>query len=62
MKKLKSLAHRQWREYSDMVEAIVVIANDEYLLKAEESPYMMKDRPVLPSRMTLSLITSGVVA
>jgi len=34
-------------EYSDMVEAIVVIANGELLLKAEESPYMMKDRPVL---------------
>ena len=34
-------------EYSDMVEAIVVIANDGQLLKAEESPYMMKDRPVV---------------
>jgi hypothetical protein len=34
-------------DYSDMVEAIVVIANDGLLLKAEESPYMMKDRPVL---------------
>jgi hypothetical protein len=34
-------------EFTDMVEAIVVIANDEYLLKAEESPYMMKDRPIV---------------
>ena len=34
-------------EYSDMVEAVVVIANGELLLKAEESPYMMKDRPIL---------------
>lgn len=34
-------------DYSDMVEAIVVIANDGLLLKAEESPYMMKDRPVI---------------
>jgi hypothetical protein len=34
-------------DYQDMVEAIVVIANDGMLLKAEESPYMMKDRPVL---------------
>ena len=34
-------------EYSDMVEAIIVIANDSQLLKAEESPYMMKDRPVV---------------
>jgi hypothetical protein len=34
-------------DYSDMVEAIVVIANDGLLLKAEENPYMMKDRPVI---------------
>jgi hypothetical protein len=34
-------------DYSNMVEAIVVIANDGLLLKAEESPYMMKDRPVI---------------
>ena len=29
------------------VEAIVVIANEGVLLKAEESPYMMQDRPVV---------------
>ena len=34
-------------EYSDMIEAVVVIADNQYLLKAEESPYMMKDRPVV---------------
>ena len=34
-------------DYTDMVEAIVVIANDGLLLKAEENPYMMKDRPVM---------------
>lgn len=34
-------------DYSDMVEAIVIIGNGELLLKAEESPYTMKDRPVL---------------
>jgi hypothetical protein len=34
-------------EYSDLVEAIVVIANDNVLLKAEKNPYMMKDRPIL---------------
>ena len=34
-------------EYQDMVEAIVVIANNGLLLKAEENPYMMKDRPIL---------------
>jgi hypothetical protein len=34
-------------EHSDLVEAIVVIANDAVLLKAEANPYMMKDRPVI---------------
>ena len=34
-------------EYADLVEAIVVIANDGVLLKAEKNPYMMKDRPIL---------------
>jgi hypothetical protein len=33
-------------DYKNMVEAIIVIANGE-LLKAELSPYMMKDRPVI---------------
>lgn len=34
-------------EGSYYVEALVVIANDETLLKAVENPFMMKDRPVL---------------
>jgi hypothetical protein len=34
-------------EYGDLVEAIIVIGNDTQLLKAERSPYMMKDRPVI---------------
>lgn len=34
-------------KYSDLVEAIVVIANGSTLLKAEKNPYMMKDRPVV---------------
>jgi hypothetical protein len=34
-------------EYGDLVEAIVVIGNENQLLKAERSPYMMKDRPVI---------------
>lgn len=34
-------------EYSDLVEAIVVIANEGQLLKAEANPYMMKDRPII---------------
>ena len=32
---------------SELVEAIVVIANGETILKAEENPYMMEDRPVI---------------
>ena len=35
------------REYGNLVEAIVVIANDSDLLKAERSPYMMQDRPIV---------------
>jgi hypothetical protein len=34
-------------EYGDLVEAVVVIANEHSLLKAEKSPYMMKDRPIV---------------
>jgi hypothetical protein len=33
--------------YSDLVEAIIVIGNDGLLLKAEANPYMMKDRPIV---------------
>ena len=35
------------KDYEDLVEAIIVIADDTWLLKAEESPYMMNDRPVV---------------
>jgi hypothetical protein len=34
-------------EHCNLVEAIIVIANDGILLKAEENPYMMKDRPII---------------
>jgi hypothetical protein len=34
-------------EYEDLVEGIVVIANQGILLKAEINPYMMKDRPIV---------------
>jgi hypothetical protein len=34
-------------DYSDLVEAIIVIGNSGILLKAEENPYMMKDRPII---------------
>ena len=33
--------------YSEMVEALIVIANGEDLLKAEENPFMMQDRPIV---------------
>lgn len=36
--------------YSDMVEAVIVIANDGDLLKAVENPYMMRDRPVVAAQ------------
>ncbi len=41
------IPENEMEDYSDMVEAIVVIANGSHLLKSEESPYMMKDRPIL---------------
>lgn len=34
-------------DYSDLVEAIIVIADGKHLLKAEKSPYMMNDRPIV---------------
>lgn len=34
-------------EDSELVEAIVIIANGKTVLKAEENPYMMQDRPVI---------------
>ena len=33
--------------HDELVEAIIIIANGEFLLKAEPNPYMMKDRPVV---------------
>lgn len=34
-------------DYADMIEAIIIIANDGEILKAEKSPYMMQDRPIV---------------
>ena len=31
----------------ELVEAVVTIANDEYILRAEENPFMMEDRPFI---------------
>lgn len=51
-------------KYADMVEAVVVIANNQYLLKAEANPYMMKDRPVVtyvPEKVSGRLVGMGTV-
>ena len=51
-------------KYSDMVEAVVVIANGQYLLKAETNPYMMKDRPIVtyvPEKVSGRLVGMGTV-
>jgi hypothetical protein len=51
-------------KYSDMVEAVVVIANNQYLLKAEANPYMMKDRPIVtyvPEKVSGRLVGMGTV-
>lgn len=34
-------------DYEGMVEAIIIVANGTAILKAEKSPYMMADRPVV---------------
>ena len=31
----------------ELVEAVVTIANDQYILRAEENPFMMEDRPFI---------------
>ena len=51
-------------KYSDLVEAVIVIANNQYLLKAEASPYMMKDRPIVtytPEKVPGRLVGIGTV-
>jgi hypothetical protein len=51
-------------KYADMVEAVVVIANGQYLLKAEANPYMMKDRPIVtyvPEKVPGRLVGMGTV-
>ena len=51
-------------KYADMVEAVVVIANNQYLLKAEPNPYMIKDRPIVtyvPEKVSGRLVGIGTV-
>lgn len=40
-------------DFGDMVEAIVIIADEGHLLKKEANPYMMQDRPVIAYRPDL---------
>jgi hypothetical protein len=42
--------HSAADQVSDLVEAVIVIANDGQLLKVERSPYMMEDRPIIAYR------------
>ena len=42
-----TLKSDDFEDYEDMVEAIVIVANGMAVLKAEISPYMMQDRPVV---------------
>ena len=42
--------HSAADQVSDLVEAVIVIANDNQLLKVEASPYMMEDRPIIAYR------------
>lgn len=37
-------------DFGDMVEAIIVIADEGHLLKAEPNPYMLQDRPIIAYR------------
>lgn len=50
--------------YEDLVEAVVVIANDSKLLKAESNPFMMKDRPIVtytPEKVPGRIVGIGTV-
>lgn len=43
----ESAKEDEFDDYEDMVEAIVIIANGGEVIKAEKSPYMMEDRPIV---------------
>lgn len=42
--------NEQLEDYTDLVEALVIIADDGQLLKAEANPFMMLDRPIVVYR------------
>lgn len=46
----KVLGSESSEDYADLVEAIVIIADDGHLLKASKNVYMMQDRPLVVYR------------
>jgi hypothetical protein len=47
---------------AEMVEAVIVIANDGICIKATENPYLMKDRPVVAFPWDVIPAASGAAA
>ena len=50
LQELEGISESKNENYKKLVECVIVIADGNILLKAEESPYMMKDRPILLSQ------------
>ena len=47
LKKNKDQDDFEYTKKEELVEAVVTIVNDEYILRAEENAFMMKDRPFI---------------
>ena len=47
LKKNKNQDDFEYSKKDELVEAVVTIVNDEYILRAEENAFMMKDRPFI---------------
>ena len=47
LKKNKDQDDFEYSKKDELVEAVVTIVNDEYILRAEENAFMMKDRPFI---------------
>jgi hypothetical protein len=47
LKKGKDQDDFEYTKKDELVEAVVTIVNDEYILRAEENAFMMKDRPFI---------------
>jgi len=50
VQEIEGISESKNENYKKLVECVIVIADGNILLKAEESPYMMKDRPILLSQ------------